>query len=186
MAKGIILQPQATDPISSVDNTAHGIWVNASGDLIQKKGTNPAVNVTASLESGVPAPGARSSLRNATGSTITKGTPVSINSNGELQLVDVSVEASAAAMVGVAESDISNNTDGNVITNGKIANITTSFGYGSVLYINKSGVLTNIKPSEGVNGFIAGDFIVNVGVIAKDPSSVNKDLIVNHYIVGQL
>jgi len=186
MAKGIILQPQATDPISPSYNTAHGLWINASGDLIQKKGTNPAVNISTALAAGVPAPGSRSTLRNATGSTITKGTPVSINANGELQAVNVSDEASAAAMVGVAESDISNNTDGNIITNGKLANITTSFVYGNVLYVSKSGGFTNVKPSDGVNGFVAGDFIVNVGVIAKDPASVNKDLIVNHYIVGQL
>lgn len=90
-------------------------------------------------------------------------------------------------VAGVASESIANGSSGAFITTGKVTNITTSASFGDVVYVSKTGILTNTKPSIGAGGFIAGDFVVSVGVIAKNadnPSS--KDLVVIIDVVGQL
>jgi hypothetical protein len=55
------------------------------------------------------------------------------------------------------------------------------------MYIDKTGNLTDIKPSIGVNSFIAGDFVISVGVIAKNATNpANKDLVISIDVIGQL
>jgi len=124
---------------------------------------------------------------NNSGVTMDKGTPVRINTSGEIDFINVSVEDEVANVSGVTSESILNTTSGNFITTGKVTNITTTAVFGDVVYISKTGTLTNVKPSIGVAGFVSGDFIVSVGVIAKNASNPsNKDLVVIIDVVGQL
>ena len=124
---------------------------------------------------------------NNTGVTITKGTPIRINSSGELDFVNVTSEAQALAASGIAAEDILNLTSGSIVTSGKVQNIITTASFGDLLFIDKTGALTNIKPSIGINSFVAGDFVVSAGVVAKNVSNpLLKDLIVIVDIIGQL
>ena len=131
--------------------------------------------------------GVQDSRPNNTGLTINKATPVTINSNGELADVDVSTESSALSVVGLAEGNIPDGSSGNFISSGKLIDVTTSANLGDVLYIDKLGGLTNVKPSLGVGGFITGDFVISVGVLAKNIDNASlKDLVLNIQIIGQL
>jgi hypothetical protein len=124
---------------------------------------------------------------NASGVQINKGTPVRINATGDVDFVNVSIEAQALAVAGVAAANIPNLSSGSIVTNGKISDITTSASFGDFMYIDKTGSLTNIKPTIGVNGFVAGDFVVSMGVIAKNlTNALNKDLVISIDVVGQL
>lgn len=129
----------------------------------------------------------RSNLRNDSGSTIPKLTPVCLNTSGKLKLIDVAVQNDALKFVGITENDIPNASFGNIVTNGKIENITTSFDFGDYVYVSKAGGLTNILPSEGVDGFVSEDYVLRVGVISQNETNpLNKDLIINMTIVGQV
>ena len=129
----------------------------------------------------------RISLTNNTGLTIVDLSPVRANLNGEMDTVDVSIESQVMSAVGILEAATLDGSDGNVVVSGKISNISTSFSLGDYVYVSKIGGLTNILPSEGIDGFEAGDFIIRAGVIAKNPiNPLQKDLLVNFGIVGQL
>jgi len=137
---------------------------------------------------GVPAV-ARSAAKlatNNTGNTVYKATPARISISG-IESIDVSNEAEANAIAGIVRSDISDANEGEIVSAGLLENITTSAAIGDIMYVSKVGDLTNIKPSIGVNGFVSGDWIIRVGVIAKNSSNpVLKDLLVNIQIIGEL
>ena len=100
--------------------------------------------------------------------------------------VDVASEADIFSLVGISSSMISTGNYGDVVTQGRVEDI-DGFDFGEYVYISKSGGLTNVLPDEGSYGFVSGDWVVKVGVIAKNPSDpILKDLIVNMQIVGQL
>lgn len=123
---------------------------------------------------------------NQTGSSIPVGTPVKITSTG-LGLVDVSLEADIDAFAGILKAQVANLSAGNVITSGSIENFSTAYAVGSMVYISKIGTLTNVKPSAGINGFAEGDFVIKIGMIAKNNDNPsNKDLLVGIQIMGQL
>lgn len=135
----------------------------------------------------ITTPAVSDSRPNNTGGLILKGTPVTINAIGELAGVDVTVEASSLNIVGVATDNISNGSSGEFISSGKIADISTTGNFGDVMYVDKSGGLTATKPTIGLDGFVAGDLVIIVGVIAKNTSNpALKDLVINLNIVGQL
>lgn len=137
--------------------------------------------------SAITTTGIADTRTNDSGITIPKGTPVKIKPNGDIDFVNVSIEADVFAVAGIAESNIAYLSTGSIITTGRVTNITTTASFGDMMYIDKTGALTNIKPSIGVNSFVAGDFVVSVGVIAKNSSNpLNKDLVVVIDIVGQL
>lgn len=127
------------------------------------------------------------SYTNNSGSTINKGTPVKVKTTGGVDFINVSVEADAFGVAGVASTNATNGTSLGVVKDGRIENITTSFAVGDTVYIAKTGFLTNIKPSVGVDSFVAGDFVVRIGVIAKNEvNQALKDLILDVTLVGQL
>ena len=131
--------------------------------------------------------GIKFEIYNNSGSSIASLQPVASDSNGKLIAIDPAVELTAVKILGVAESSIPNGSYGNVYSHGKFENITTTFGFGDYVYVSKTGGLTNIEPSEGVDGFVSGDFILRVGIIVRNraiPSQ--KDLIINIGIVGQV
>lgn len=124
---------------------------------------------------------------NNTGVTINKAYPTRINSSGELDFVNPAIELNSISAIAVAKENIADGAVGEVVTGGKIADITTSANLGDVVYVSKTGSLTNQKPSIGVDSFVAGDMVIQVGVIAKnEDNAALKDLIVNIDIVGQL
>lgn len=138
--------------------------------------------------SGTPAVSnsAANDAANNTGLTLTKGTPVRVSGLG-MSTINVSVEAQANAIAGVVRADTSDSTLGAVVSNGIIQDITTSASVGDVLYVSKTGTTTNVKPSIGTGGFVADDWVVRVGVVAKNSGNPSlKDLLVILEIVGKL
>lgn len=137
---------------------------------------------------GIPAI-ARASSRvadNNTGSPVAKASPVRLSNTG-MMYINVSLEAEANAIAGLTKADVSNATSGEVISSGLLENIMTSASVGDIMYVSKTGDLTNIKPSIGVNGFVAGDWVIRVGAIAKNHDApLQLDILVNIQIVGEL
>ena len=124
---------------------------------------------------------------NNTGVTINKGTPVIINTAGDVAFVDVSIESEILSVSSVAAEDIPNGELGKFVVGGVVTNLSTVLDFGDTIYISKSGGLTDTHPSEGIDGFVSGDFICRLGVIAKNNENPTlKDLIVTIYIIGQL
>jgi hypothetical protein len=124
--------------------------------------------------------------QNQTGNTIPKGTPVMLTSSG-MALIDVSQESNVDALAGVVKQDTSDSVVGAIVSSGTIENVSTPFAVGSTVYINKVGLLTNVKPTLGVNGFGEGDFVVKVGMIAPNSTNpANKDLLVGLQVMGVL
>ena len=129
----------------------------------------------------------QSTLVNDTGSAIPALTPIRVNGDGEMQTIDVSTDISALSVVGVTLASVSNGVAGIIITQGRILDVTTTFAPGDYVYISKTGALTNVLPSDGVAGFGVGDFIVRIGVVAKNEANASKkDLFVNISVAGQL
>ena len=124
---------------------------------------------------------------NVSGASMSKGTPVRMTVDGDMDFVNVSIEAHAFAVSGVTNAAVPNLSPGPVLTSGRLVNLTTTFAFGDPVYVSKTGGLTNVKPSIGVDGFVAGDFIIAIGVIGKNADNPsNKDLILNIGLVGQL
>lgn len=138
--------------------------------------------------SGIPSV-ARASSRNSlndSGSPLLKGTPVRATATG-IDVVDVSVEAEVFLIIGIVRSDTADSLQGEVIGCGLLEDITTSIVVGSGVWLSKTGTLTDVKPSIGVGGFLVGDWVIRLGVIAKNTSNpVLKDLLINIQIIGQL
>lgn len=119
--------------------------------------------------------------------TINAGTPVIMNSSGDPDFVNVSIEAEVISIAAVAQDTIANGDEGRFVTSGKVESLNVTFSFGDVIYISKTGGLTNIQPSIGVGGFTDGDFIVMLGVIARNEDNPSfKDLILHIDIMGQL
>lgn len=126
-------------------------------------------------------------LINDAGVTLTKGTPVLITSLGKLQKIDVSSQTTCESIAGLVKENINFNSAGVIIPSGTLENITTSASFGDILYISKTGDLTNIKPDIGVNSFVTGDFVIRIGVVTKNLTTpTNKDLLISISIIGQL
>lgn len=182
--KGITFIPQVSNPLGS-DN---GMWVNTAGELIHSRPSQPDINVTQSSSGTGSAASIVFPLDNDSGATLLKLSPVCEDALGSLNVVDVSSEASANACIGVvSDTSILDGNQGNIISFGRLQNITTSFSFGEVLFVDKVGALTNQKPTIGVNGFVSGDWMVRIGIISRNvDNALQKDLLVNINIVGQL
>lgn len=129
----------------------------------------------------------QTSEANNSGSMISKLTPVRIDTSGNIALVDVGIEAQALAIAGLTDADVLHSATGNIVNSGRVKDITTSALLGDVMYVSKTGGTTNVKPAIGTGGFVADDFVIRLGVVAKNPDNPsNKDLLVNISIVGQL
>jgi hypothetical protein len=95
-------------------------------------------------------------------------------------------ESDVKVVEGVANEMILTGTSGSIITNGKVSDI-SGFNFGDYLYVSKTGGLTSTLPSEGVAGFIEGDWVIRVGVVGKNQDDpLLKDLFVNVQIIGQI
>lgn len=131
---------------------------------------------------------AETGYQNAVGSNLTKGTPVSTNSSGQLVKVNVSTESLVQALVGLCSADIPSAANGMVSNAGRLENISTSFSVGDPIWLGKTaGTLTNVKPDIGAGGFVSGDFVVFIGVITKNEFNASlKDIQLMIQVVGQL
>lgn len=133
------------------------------------------------------ATGVEMSYTNNSGTTIDKLIPVKTRTAGGIALIDVSVEADAFAAFGVTAALSDNGNPVVIVTNGRIENITTTYAAGDTVYVSKLGYLTNVKPSKGAEGFLAGDFVIRVGLIVRNEANPsNKDLLLDISLVGQL
>lgn len=127
------------------------------------------------------------SFYNASGYPISKGTPIKIRTDGNIDFINISVEHDIQSFGGVTSSDSVNAQKSGVVTTGRIENVITAFQFGDAVYIGKNGYLTNIGPSVGENGFVVGDFVFRVGTIAKNEANpLLQDLILESVLVGQL
>jgi hypothetical protein len=140
----------------------------------------------AAISSLVDSSRVRSYLLNNSGLTIQKHAPVRLSTSGDLSVIDVSLDAHALGVVGIASDVINNGDYGYAITHGKVEDV-SSFNFGDFIYVSKTGGLTNILPSEGVGGFTSGDWVIKVGVIGKNKDNpLLMDLFINFQIIGQL
>ena len=113
--------------------------------------------------------------------------PVAVDSVGFMKVIDTSLEADSVKATGILKSNTVDQDYGEVVTSGKIENIATSLNFGDYVYVSKAGDLTNVFPSIGVNSFISSDYVIRVGVIAKNQANpANKDLLISITLVGQL
>jgi hypothetical protein len=127
-------------------------------------------------------------LTNNSGSDIAALQPVaSVPGDGEIEAIDVTSQDSYLSALGLAVAAIPNGSDGNVITHGRLPNVTTSFNFGDYLYVGSDGNLTNLPPDIGSNGFVAGDFIIRMGIVVRNKVTPSqKDFLVQVERVGQL
>lgn len=125
---------------------------------------------------------------NASGGALTKGTAVSTNLAGQIVALDVSDEDSVSRLVGITSVLIPDTATGGVVSVGRVEDITTSFAIGDAIYAGKTpGSLTNVKPDIGVSSFVAGDFVIFIGVIVKNEfNPLKKDLHFMPSVIGQL
>jgi len=183
--KAVTFIPQSSSPISL---TTCGLWANSSGDLMFQAGdSSPVINITETLsvvdELVVPS----TSLQNGESFVLIKGSPVYVNASGQILLPDVSYESKSLTVIGLTKDNINVGSVGEIITNGLLKIVSISFNFGDVLYVAKDGSLTNIKPSIGIGGFNALDYVVKIGVVTKNQTNpLLKDIVVNIQIIGQL
>jgi hypothetical protein len=126
-------------------------------------------------------------INNTSGSTILRTVPVRIDGDGNLNTIDVSLEDQALAIAGVMLEDVDDTNKGRLASSGRIVNIITTANNGNILYVSKTGGLTNIKPDIGVGGFVDGDFVIRIGVLFKNSDNpTQQDLLLNIEVIGQL
>lgn len=115
--------------------------------------------------------------QNGSGGTLIQCTPVACNASGQLIAVDPSNEATIMQFIGVCGESIPNAASGSVYDGGRLENVSIGFSVGDAIYLSKAGFLTNVKPSEGVGGFVSGDFVVFIGLVVKNEfNALQKDL----------
>jgi hypothetical protein len=122
---------------------------------------------------------------------ILRGYPITINSSGEAEIVNITDEDSSYAFCGVTSADCLLGEVTNALTSGSVLyDIPVAFGltgqYGKQVFVSHSGSLTITKPDIGVGGFVSEDFIVSVGVLTKNTTTGTTDLILNPQIRGRL
>jgi hypothetical protein len=136
--------------------------------------------------STAPTTSVESTFMNGSGVTLDALMPVCSNTSGDIVKVDVSDESKALSVIGFTAEEILAGDSGRVIVSGRIIDVVLALAFGP-LYISKTGVLTDVKPSVGVGGFDTGDFMVRIGVLVKNESNpLKKDIVLNIVPVGQL
>lgn len=123
---------------------------------------------------------------NNTGFSIPKFIPVKLTASG-METIDPSVEADVDALAGLTRDIVLNGQSGQVVTSGLVENTGLSYAVGTIIYVSKSGGITDTKPSIGVGGFVEGDFVIRLGVIVENEGNPSlRDCLLNIQMVGQL
>lgn len=124
---------------------------------------------------------------NASGSLLIKATPVSVDASSHLVDIDVSDKDSVEKFIGLAANDIPDATTGMIADNGRLEDVTIGYPVGTALWVSKAGFLIDQPPTIGVNGFVAGDFAIFVGVLVENQfDNLKKDIQLMRYIAGRL
>jgi hypothetical protein len=135
----------------------------------------------------IPARKLQTTYQNASGTLLVQCTPVCTNSSGQAVTVDVTDETTVGRLIGLLSADLPVAAFGEVTDAGRMENVNLSFNVGDVLYVSKTGFLTNIKPDIGSNGFVEGDFVIFVGVVVTNQFNPSqKDLKLMLSVVGEL
>lgn len=149
-------------------NFVSGKWEN-SEELITIQNQNPPIL-----------------LENNTGSTILAYTPVRVNTSGDMDLIDVS-SPNAIGIIGLLAENTNDGDQGEIKSDRVVKNTSVAFNFGDILYVNKTGTLTNILPQVGIDDFVSGDFVIKVGVVSKNQDNpLNKDIIMEPDVIVQL
>ncbi len=112
-----------------------------------------------------------------------KGTPVSINSDGELVRADIYDEELSYSFCGVSFSDYDIGDIATVLGSGATLFDVPGFSLGKHLFVSSSSTLTSVAPDYPGE---AGAFILSVGVTTKNPYTGTTDIIINPRVVGSL
>ena len=135
----------------------------------------------------ITAVGISDQRQNVSGASMPKATPVKVNAAGDIDFVDVSVEADAFAVNAITAEVIPNLSIGKVLTNGRLTNVTITGNFGDPVFVSKTGGLTTTKPDVGVDGFVTGDYAIMIGSIAKNQDNPSlKDIVLNIGVTGQM
>ena len=103
-----------------------------------------------------------STVRNITGASIAKGTPVYVTgSSGTVKTVapaDASVEATAANTLGITAEAIAHNSNGLVVTEGELSGVNTSaLTEGALVFLSETtGAITSTRPTQPAHGVVLG------------------------------
>jgi len=113
-------------------------------------------------------------VRNISGSSISKGTPVYITGYSTKTTIDKcdSDNLETFPVFGLMAATTANNNDGVVIISGVFSNInTSSFTAGDILYVANGGGLTNSQPATGSGaiGIVAYSNASNGIIIVGQP-----------------
>ena len=104
-------------------------------------------------------------VKNATGTTIAKGTPVYVTGiSGDKPTIEAADASDSAKMpaIGVLNEDIAADTEGEMLIMGKISGVdTSSFNQGDTIYVAAGGGYTNVKPTDTTHK------IQNLGFVTK-------------------
>jgi ribosomal protein L35AE/L33A len=164
-AKGTPLTNNEVDANFTNLNTDKVETVSSSNGTILFTKTGTDINLQVSPD--FPAATLLASVRNETGSTLTKGTVVYISgASGNKCLVARAIataESTSSKTFGMISEDISSNQNGSVTISGVITGLDTSaFADGTTLYLSPStaGAYTSTKPS-------APNHMVYVGVVTR-------------------
>lgn len=176
---------QAFTPSSAPSYVEGEVWYDSSSYALAyyNNTTNNIVHIGQEIQQQV---------RNSTGSTITKGQVVYISgSTGQIGNI-ILAQANAyisSQVIGVANQDIPNNTNGWIVTQGTVSNINTStFTAGNPIYLSATtaGALTQTEPSTPNYAVHMGVCLysnTNNGKIYINP--INKSIDTG-YIIGQI
>lgn len=135
----------------------------------------------------ITAVGISDQRQNVSGSLMPKATPVRTTAAGDIDFIDVSNEDHAFAANGITSTAIANLSVGSVLTSGRLTNVTITGNFGDPVFVSKTGGLTTIKPDRGVGGFVAGDYSIMIGSIAKNQDNPSlKDIVLNIGVIGQI
>jgi len=176
---------QAYTASSAPTYTAGLVWYDSSTSALAyyNNTTNNVLHIGQELQQQV---------RNSTGSTITKGSIVYISGAtgqiGNITLAQANAYTSSQ-VIGVANQDIPNNTNGWVVTQGTITNFNTSgLTEGSPVYLSATtaGAFTSTEPNTPNYAVHMGVCLysnINNGKIYINP--INKSIDTG-YIIGQI
>lgn len=121
-----------------------------SGDIVISGGSSETATILRKL------------VRNQTGATIPKGTPVyQFGSSGIVMTVataDASLEATASQTLGITQEAIANNANGYVVAVGLLDGINTSaLTEGQIVWLSETaGGLTTTRPTQPAHGVVMG------------------------------
>jgi hypothetical protein len=192
--KGAVPAPAAGDAAASKYLKANGTWatIGGGGDMLKSTYDTDNTGIVDNAES------ISIIARNATGSTLYQGTIVYISgatgNRPNIVKAKADTQVASAQTFGVVLANISNNTDGQVLTIGAIDTLDTrtsatnpftsdTLAAGDVLYLSPTtaGYVTNVKPT-------APNHMVYVGIVTRTGASNGTIVyrVQNGYELGEL